>query len=267
MMGRVLTALVAMLATAAAFAPTRTSTKWGARVQQRTATARRTGLAQSECLVVMSAGSGMGIIIAGAPASGKGTQCARITEDFGLVHLSTGDLLRAAVKAGSDLGKEAKGFMDSGKLVPDQLVIDLIAEKLQSDDCKEKGWLLDGFPRTAAQAQALADTGAEVDCFISLNVPDDSLVERVVGRRTDPETGVIYHMTFNPPPEGEIADRVTQRSDDTEEKVRVRLEQFHANVNAVVDFYKDVKTEIDGTDKPDEVYKTIKSTLDAANTK
>ena len=98
-------------------------------------------------------------------------------------------------------------------------MIDLIAEKLKSDDCKTKGWLLDGFPRTAAQAQALADTGAKCDCFISLNVPDKDLVDRVVGRRTDPETGDIYHMTFNPPPAGEVADRCTQRSDDTEEKV------------------------------------------------
>lgn len=207
----------------------------------------------------------MGVIIAGAPASGKGTQCARITEDFGLVHLSTGDLLRAAVKEGSDLGKEAKGFMDSGKLVPDQLVIDLIAEKLKSPECADKGWLLDGFPRTGAQAQALADTGAEVDCFISLNVPDDDLIDRVVGRRTDPETGTIYHMQFNPPPPGEIADRVTQRSDDTEEKVKVRLDQFHTNVANVESFYKDVMTVVDGTKTPEVVYKGIKSLLDTSS--
>jgi len=212
--------------------------------------------------------AGLGIIIAGAPASGKGTQCARITEDYGVVHLSTGDLLRAAVAAGSKLGKEAKGYMDSGKLVPDQLVIDLVAEKLASDECAGGGgWLLDGFPRTAAQAKALAETGAQVDAFISLQVPDDVLVERVVGRRTDPVTGAIYHTTFDPPPAGEIADRCTQRSDDTEEKVRVRLDQFHANVAAVSAFYAAVTTELDGNQAKDAVYSGIKAALDAAKDK
>lgn len=209
--------------------------------------------------------AGLGVIIAGAPASGKGTQCARITEDYGVVHLSTGDLLRAAVAAGSKLGVEAKEYMDSGRLVPDQLVIDLVAEKLQSDECKGAGgWLLDGFPRTAAQAQALADTGAQVDAFVSLRVPDDALVERVVGRRTDPVTGAIYHTAFDPPPAGEIADRCTQRSDDTEEKVRVRLGQFHEHVQAVSDFYGDVMTVVDGDQAKDKVYAAITGALDAA---
>ena len=113
---------------------------------------------------------GLGVILAGAPASGKGTQCVKLVKEFGLVHLSTGDLLRAAVAEESALGAEAKGFMDAGKLVPDQLVIDLVAERLCSDACRTKGWLLDGFPRTAAQATALAASGAVVDCFVALEV-------------------------------------------------------------------------------------------------
>lgn len=150
--------------------------------------------------------------------------------------------------------------MDSGKLVPDQLVIDLISEKLKSDECK-KGWLLDGFPRTLAQAEALAAQGAKVDAFVSLEVPDEMLVERVVGRRTDPETGAIYHMTFDPPPK-DVAARCVQRSDDTAEKVVVRLEQFHANVASVSGFYKDVMTTVDGASSKDAVYGVIRSVLD-----
>ena len=209
---------------------------------------------------------GFGVIIAGAPASGKGTQCTRIVEDFGVVHLSTGDLLRAAVKAESPLGLEAKGFMDSGKLVPDQLVIDLVAEKLKSEECQTKGWLLDGFPRTAAQAEALAASGATVDCFISLEVPDDALIDRVVGRRLDPETGAIYHATYDPPP-AEVAARCIQRSDDTEEKARVRLEQFHANVAAVAAFYSSVIATVDGARSKDAVSTDINTSLHAAFTK
>jgi adenylate kinase len=205
----------------------------------------------------------LGVIIAGAPASGKGTQCAFIAEEYGLVHLSTGDLLRAAVAAKSKLGVEAKEYMDSGRLVPDKLVIDLVAEKLKSEECKRRGWLLDGFPRTFAQTQALAAAGADVDAFISLQVPDENLVERVVGRRTDPVTGAIYHLKFDPPP-AEVEGRVTQRSDDTEEKVRVRLQQFHAHVTEVSDFYKDVLFVVDGLKSKGTVFQHIKQGLNKA---
>ena len=109
-----------------------------------------------------------------------------------------------------------------------------VQDRLNQDDCKTNGWLLDGFPRTPAQAEALASAGVKADCFLFLNVPDEILVERVVGRRTDPETGKIYHMTFSPPEDEEVLARLEQRSDDTEEKVKVRLEQFHANVDAVL---------------------------------
>lgn len=130
---------------------------------------------------------------------------------------------------------------------------------MEQEDCQTNGWLLDGFPRTQAQAAALADAGIAGDCFIMLNVPTDVLVERVVGRRTDPETGDIYHMTFSPPPldNPDIMARLVQRSDDTEEKVKVRLEQYHANVEAVKGSYSDIIVEIDGLGKPEQVFKAI----------
>lgn len=196
------------------------------------------------------------IIIAGAPASGKGTQCEIIKDRYGLVHLSTGDMLRAAVAAESDIGKLAKEYMDSGKLVPDEVIIDVVKDRLMQEDCLTLGWLLDGFPRTQAQAKALADAGVSADCFLFLNVPDEILVERVVGRRTDPVTGKIYHLTFSPPP-ADIVDRLVHRSDDTEEKVKIRLEQFHANVEAVKDSYTDISVTVDGSQAPDKVSEAI----------
>jgi len=204
------------------------------------------------------------VIIAGAPASGKGTQCEVIKEKFGVVHLSTGDMLRAAVAAGTEVGKLAKDYMDNGKLVPDDVIIGVVKDRLCASDCKDKGWLLDGFPRTQAQANALAEAGVSADCFLFLDVPDDVLVERVVGRRTDPVTGKIYHMKFSPPEDYEVRSRLVQRSDDTEEKVKVRLEQFHANVDAVKDSYMDIMVVIDGNRAPDAVSQDI---IDAIESK
>lgn len=205
---------------------------------------------------------GIKIIIAGAPASGKGTQCEMIKEKFGIVHLSTGDMLRAAVAAKTSVGTLAKEYMDAGKLVPDEVIIGVVKDRLEEADCQEKGWLLDGFPRTRAQADALAEAGVCADCFLFLNVPDSVLVERVVGRRTDPETGKIYHMTFSPPEDEDVLARLVQRSDDTEEKVKVRLEQFHANVAAVQGCYTDISVEINGTGKPSDVAKLIESAIE-----
>ena len=156
--------------------------------------------------------SPLDVVICGAPASGKGTQCEMIKSEFGLVHLSTGDILRAAVQEGTDLGKTAKGFMDAGQLVPDELIIDVICARLKQEDCQTQGWLLDGFPRTKAQADALTKAGMVPDCFLMLDVPEEVLVERVTGRRTDPVTGKIYHMTFKPPETPEISARLVQRS-------------------------------------------------------
>eukprot|EP00980_Cylindrotheca_fusiformis_P001479 scaffold345_cov134-Cylindrotheca_fusiformis.AAC.90 len=201
------------------------------------------------------------IIIAGAPASGKGTQCEVIKSELGVVHLSTGDMLREAVASGTEVGKKAKDFMDNGKLVPDEVIIGVVKDRLGGNDCKQNGWLLDGFPRTQAQAKALEDAGVAADCFLFLDVPDDVLVERVVGRRTDPVTGKIYHMKFSPPDDEEVLNRLEQRSDDTVEKVKVRLEQFHANVDAVKDSYTDIMVSIDGNRAPDVVSAEILETI------
>lgn len=179
------------------------------------------------------------IIICGAPASGKGTQCEFIREEFKVVHLSTGDMLRAAVKAGSPLGAEAKGYMDRGELVPDSTMIGIIFDRLQEQDCVMNGWLLDGFPRTGAQADALINAGIMCDLLIQLDVTDSLLVERVVGRRSDPVTGKIYHLKYSPPENDEVAARLVHRSDDTEEKVLVRLAAYHKNLSSILDKYTD----------------------------
>lgn len=215
----------------------------------------------SDSVAEVSTAKPLGIIIAGAPASGKGTQCEKIVENYNVVHLSTGDMLRAAVAAGTEVGVAAKGYMDAGKLVPDEVIIGIVKDRLAQSDCKKNGWLLDGFPRTEAQAVALSEAGITADCFVFLNVPDEVLVERVVGRRTDPETGKIYHMTFSPPDDEEVLARLEQRSDDTEEKVKVRLEQFHTNVAAVKGSYEDISIDIDGTQKPDTVAESIRVAL------
>lgn len=203
------------------------------------------------------------IIIAGAPASGKGTQCEVIKNRYGVVHLSTGDILRESVAAGTEVGKKAKEYMDSGKLVPDEVIIDVVKERLSKEDCQTRGWLLDGFPRTQAQANALQEIGVCADCFLFLNVPDEILVERVVGRRTDPETGKIYHLAFSPPQDEAVMARLVQRSDDTKEKVKVRLEQFHANVGAVRDSYTSISVTINGNQAPSLVSEAILDAIDS----
>jgi adenylate kinase len=169
-----------------------------------------------------------------------------IKSEFGLVHLSTGDILRAAVQAGTPLGVKAKGFMDAGQLVPDELIIDVICARLKEPDCQTNGWLLDGFPRTKSQADALTAAGMVPDCFVMLDVPEDVLVERVTGRRTDPVTGKIYHLTFKPPESPEVAARLVQRSDDTAEKIRVRYREFQSHIAAVEGTYADKMVRVDG---------------------
>jgi len=202
------------------------------------------------------------LIIAGAPAAGKGTQCDLIKQRYGVNHISTGDLLRAASKAGTELGRQAQEFMSAGKLVPDEIVIGLVRLALETKESKEHGWMLDGFPRTPAQAQALSVLGVRPDAFIMINVPDEILVERVVGRRSDPLTGKIYHLKFSPPPTPEIVARLTQRADDTEEAVQVRLEHFHKYTNAVGVFYRDVYLQVNGHQAPAGVFREISQLLE-----
>ena len=168
------------------------------------------------------------IILFGPPGAGKGTQSGLISEITGKPQVSTGDMLREAVNEQSDVGNEAKSYMEKGLLVPDSSIIELIRRRLQREDASD-GLLFDGFPRTIPQAQAL-ESLTPVCMVLSLNVPDDIIVDRITGRRTDPETGEIYHIAHRPPPD-DIAHRVIQRTDDTEETVRQRLSTFHSQTS------------------------------------
>ncbi|GAB4813463.1 hypothetical protein N2152v2_000509 [Parachlorella kessleri] len=200
------------------------------------------------------------VIISGPPAAGKGTQCAKIVEQFGLCHISVGDLLRAEVANQTEAGLAAKHFMDNGDLVPDELVVGMVKQRLAQPDTLEKGWLLDGYPRSAVQAEALETQGIYPDVFLLVQVPDEVLVDRVSGRRLDPETGEIYHLAFKPPPEG-ILGRLVQRSDDTEDKVRTRLVAYHQHVAAVVDRYRDMLVEVDGNRSMEHVWADVEAAL------
>ncbi|RLN86369.1 hypothetical protein BBJ28_00006965 [Nothophytophthora sp. Chile5] len=185
------------------------------------------------------------LVILGPPAGGKGTQCELLVDLLGVVHLSTGNILRQAIQDKSPLGLQVQQFTDSGELVPDELIVDVVLDRLAQPDCKAHGWLLDGFPRTPGQAQALLSAhggAATPDCILELEVPDAEVIRRIAGRRMDPQTGKTYHVEFNPPP-AEIQDRVVQRSDDTEEKLRTRLTQFHAHSEAVREVFESCRGE------------------------
>lgn len=204
------------------------------------------------------------ILISGAPASGKGTQCESIVARYGVVHISTGDMLRAAVNSGSALGMEAKSYMDAGELVPDGLVISMLKERIAQPDVAASGWLLDGFPRTAVQAEALTNAGIEPSAVIVLDVADDVLIERVVGRRSDPATGKIYHVKFSPPTDPQVAERLTQRSDDTEEKAKVRLETYYKHAQSIQKHYADMVRRIDGNRERSKVFEDIAAVIDVS---
>ncbi|XP_030468099.2 adenylate kinase, chloroplastic isoform X3 [Syzygium oleosum] len=219
--------------------------------------ARRSKLA----LVAMAKPDPLKIMLSGAPASGKGTQCELITKKYGLVHIAAGDLLRAEVAAGSENGKRAKEYMEKGQLVPDEIVVMMVKERLLQSDSLENGWLLDGYPRSLSQATALQEFGLQADLFILLEVPEEILVERVVGRRLDPVTGRIYHLKYSPPETEEIAARLTRRFDDTEEKVKLRLRTHHQNVEAVLSMYKDITIKVNGDAPKENVFAQIDNAL------
>ncbi|KAF8691914.1 hypothetical protein HU200_040033 [Digitaria exilis] len=201
------------------------------------------------------------VMISGAPASGKGTQCRMIVEKYGLVHISTGDLLRAEVSSGTEIGKKAKEYMDSGKLVPDQVVTDMVVSRLSQPDVQERGWLLDGYPRSFSQAQSLESLKIRPHIFIALEVPDDILIDRCIGRRLDPVTGKIYHVKNFPPENEEISARLIARSDDTFEKVKSRLDTYKKNSEAILPTYSDLLKQIDGNRPVEVVFQEIDSLL------
>jgi adenylate kinase len=207
----------------------------------------------------------MRMILVGPPGAGKGTQAARLVEQFRIPHISSGDMLRAAVKEGTDLGKEAKRYMDAGGLVPDDVVIGMILERIAKPDCAN-GFMLDGFPRTRPQAEALdkAMTKASValDAVVLIEVPDSLLEERAVFRRTDPVTQAIYHLKYNPPP-AEIVDRLQHRSDDTQEAVAKRIGKYHSETAPIIPFYleKAILKRVDGVGDPNMITERIKAVL------
>ena len=185
----------------------------------------------------------MRIILLGAPGAGKGTQAQVIMEKFGIPQISTGDMLRAAVKAGSPLGLAAKEIMDSGKLVSDDIIIGLVKDRITQKDC-ENGFLFDGFPRTIPQAQALVDAGIAIDHVIELDVDDQEIIARLSGRRVHPASGRIYHIEHNPPKQPGVDDvtgePLVQRDDDCEETVRKRLDVYRDQTSPLVGFYQDL---------------------------
>jgi adenylate kinase len=183
----------------------------------------------------------MKLILLGPPGAGKGTQAKFICEKFGIPQISTGDMLRAAIKAGTPLGKQAKKVMDAGQLVSDDIIMGLVRERLKQPDCK-RGYLFDGFPRTIPQAEAIAQEGVGIDHVLEIDVPDEEIITRMSGRRVHPGSGRVYHVKFNPPKE-EGRDDLTgeplvQREDDREDTVRKRLEVYRAQTRPLIDYYQ-----------------------------
>lgn len=185
----------------------------------------------------------MRVILLGAPGAGKGTQAGFITKKFAIPQISTGDMLRAAVKAESPLGLKVKNVMATGGLVSDDIIIDLIKERIQADDCAN-GFLFDGFPRTIPQAEALREAGVEIDHVIEIAVEDEEIVSRIAGRRMHPASGRTYHIEHNPPKvagkDDETGEDLIQREDDKEETVRHRLSVYHSQTKPLVAFYQDL---------------------------
>lgn len=185
----------------------------------------------------------MRLILLGAPGAGKGTQAQFITDKFDIPQISTGDMLRAAVKAETELGLQAKEVMDSGGLVSDDIIIGLVKERIAEADCA-KGFLFDGFPRTIPQAQAMVEAGVNIDHVVEIAVEDEEIVARLSGRRVHPGSGRVYHIQHNAPREEGIDDEtgepLVQRDDDREDTVRKRLEVYHSQTSPLVDFYRDM---------------------------
>lgn len=183
----------------------------------------------------------MRLILLGGPGAGKGTQANYIKDRYDIPQISTGDMLRAAVKAGTELGRKAKEYMDAGKLVPDEVIIGLVEERIKKPDC-EKGFLFDGFPRTIPQADAMKEAGVEIDAVVDIAVPDEEIIRRLSGRRVHLASGRTYHVLFNPPKEegkdDETGEPLIQRDDDREETVKKRLVTYHEQTEPLIDYYR-----------------------------
>ncbi len=218
----------------------------------------------------------MRLILLGGPGAGKGTQANYIKDRYDIPQISTGDMLRAAVKEGSELGKKAKEIMDAGKLVPDDVIIGLVKERIKDPDC-EKGFLFDGFPRTIPQADAMKDAGVPIEAVVDIDVPDEEIIKRMSGRRVHLASGRTYHVIFNPPREegkdDETGEPLIQRDDDQEETVRKRLEVYHDQTEPLIGYYKQWESSggagapkyirIEGVGKVDEIRDMIFKALDA----
>ena len=208
----------------------------------------------------------MKIILLGAPGAGKGTQAGIIKEKFNIPHISTGDIFRANIKNNTELGQKAKTYMDKGELVPDELVVDLVIDRLEQDDCKD-GYILDGFPRTIPQAEeldkALAAKGDKIEYAINIETPDDFIINRMAGRRACVNCGATYHTSFMPPKTENICDKCGEklilRDDDKPETVKKRLEVYHEQTEPLIDYYKGtgILSSLDGTKDCEVVFAEI----------
>ncbi len=212
----------------------------------------------------------MKIIMLGAPGAGKGTQAKRIAEKYSIPHISTGDIFRANIKAGTELGIKAKSYMDKGELVPDEVTIGMLIDRIHEDDCKG-GFVLDGFPRNIPQAQSLdkvlKELSEKIDFAVDVDVPDENIINRMSGRRACLNCGATYHISFNPPKKEAVCDSCSHelvlRDDDKPETVKKRLEVYHEHTQPLIDYYKkeDVLRTVDGTQSMDTVFEAIVAIL------
>jgi adenylate kinase len=220
----------------------------------------------------------MRLILLGGPGAGKGTQANLVKDRYQIPQISTGDMLRAALKEGTELGLKAKEYMDAGKLVPDDVIIGLVKERIKEPDC-ESGFLFDGFPRTIPQADAMKEAGVPIEAVVDIDVPDEEIIKRMSGRRVHLASGRTYHIVFNPPKEegkdDETGEPLIQRDDDQEETVRKRLEVYHSQTEPLIGYYKDWEKSdesaapkyirIDGVGKVDQIRDQIYAALDKLN--
>jgi len=213
----------------------------------------------------------MKIVMLGAPGAGKGTQAIKIADKYGIPHISTGDIFRANIKGGTELGMKAKSYMDKGELVPDEVTIGMLLDRISQDDCKD-GYVLDGFPRTIPQAEsltkALAEKGQKIDYAMDIDVPDEAIVKRMSGRRACPKCGATYHIVYAAPKTENVCDKcgseLIVRSDDKPETVQDRLNVYHKQTEPLISYYKEagVLREVDGTKDLEDVFNAVIAILE-----